>query len=309
MTSTQGTKLTALPRTLNKIQSRTGTPSVRGRQTRQNLNKNEHTSVRMAAPTSFVTDLLVAASRRETERHEAAVEAAKAAWRRVVDDPALGDASQEAADAWAAVEAAEEPFREAAWEEKEVLEKRWLATDTAVLVFGLTLREYEELRTVWEKRVERLARIVTLYELLDYKESAAVRRADLGVAHGELREIVEYIEARHAEVAATRELIALRAADEAAGAKSAATAPNWKARVEVAKREAEARDTWWSNRLHDCDGLELHDRLVFISTERQADCAPKSELGAVVRVALEPFPAIRACRDPRVLALLWRAGI
>jgi hypothetical protein len=257
---------------------------------------------------SVVTDILVAMARRETERHEAAVTAAKTAWRRVVDDPELGDASQEAADAWTAVETAEEPLRDAAWEEKEVLDRAW-AADTVVLVPGLILREYEELRRVWETRVARLARLVTLYELLDYTESAAVRRCDLGVARGELREIVEYVEARLAEEAATRELIALRAADEAS---SARPPPNWAARVEAAKREAEARDTWWTSRLHDCGGLELHDRLVFISTERQAECAGAAgtdTVRAVVRVALEPFPAIRACRDPRVLALLWRVGL
>lgn len=254
-----------------------------------------------------VTDLLVAMTRRETERCEAAIAAAKMAWRAVVDDPELGEASQEAANAWAAVEAAEELFRDAAWEEKDVLEQAW-AVDTTVLIAGLTLREYEELRRVWEARVARLTRLITLYDLLSYTESAAVRRCDLGVARGELHQIVEYVEARHAEEAATRELIRLREADAAAGATSAATAPNWAVRVETAKREADARDTWWTNRLHD-SGLTAEERKKVIDLERQADCAPKDAVGAVVRVALEPFPAIRACRDPRVLALLWRAGI
>lgn len=252
------------------------------------------------AAASVITDLLVAAARRETERHEAAVTAAKAAWRAVVDDPALGDASQEAADAWAAVETAEEPLRDAAWEEKEVLDRAW-AADGAVLPAGLTLREYEELRRVWETRVARLTRLVTLYELLGYTESAAVRRCDLGVARGELAVIVEYIEARHAEVAAIRELICLRAADEAS---SARPPPNWTARVETAKREAEARDWWWKNRLH-ASGLDERERLKVIELER----AHAMGAHAQVRTALAGEAGIMASRDERVLDLLRAVGL
>jgi hypothetical protein len=272
----------------------------------------------MATAGSVVTDLLVAAARRETERHEAAVTAAKTAWRRVVDDPELGDASQEAADAWMVVEAAEEPFRDAAWEEKEVLDREW-AADGAVLAAGLTLREYEELRRVWETRVARLTRLVTLYDLLGYTESAAVRRCDLGVARGELALIVEYVEARHAETAATWELIRLREADEAS---SARPPPNWAARVETAKREAEARDRWWTNRLH-AAGLTPEERLKVIELERahamSAHMTSSSASGserahamgahAQVRTALAGEAGIMASRDERVLDLLRAVGL
>jgi hypothetical protein len=205
-----------------------------------------------------------------------------------------------------AVETAEEPFRDAAWEEKEVLDREW-AADGAVLVAGLTLREYEELRRVWEKRVARLARLVTLYDLLGYTESAAVRRCDLGVARGELALIVDYVEARLAEMAATRELIRLREEDEAAGATSAATAPNWTARVETAKREAEARDRWWTSRLH-AAGLDERERQKVIDLERQAACGRAAGADAVRR-ALAAEAGILASRDERVLALLWAVGL
>ncbi len=249
---------------------------------------------------SVVTDMLVEMARRETERCEAAVTAAKAVWRRVVDDPELGDASQEAADAWAAVETAEEPLREAAWEEKEVLDRAW-AADGAVLPAGLTVREYEELRVLWETRVARLTRLVTLYDLLGYTESAAVRRCDLGVARGELAVIVEYVEACRAEMAATLELVRLREADEAS---TAHPPPNWSARVEVARREAEARDRWWMNRLHPA-GLTAEERQKVISLEGQAACGGTD----AVRRALAGEEGILASRDERVLALLRAVGV
>jgi hypothetical protein len=166
-----------------------------------------------------------------TEAASLAVKKATEAWR-IVYDGGAGD-NDAATVAWTAVEEAESVWKDAAWEESNVLQG---AFGLENIERGLSLSDYQMALPRYIETHRLMVRLVGLLRERGNTEASIRICADRALSiEKDIGLMRSFVEAHREEAVAEEELAALRAAED--------PLLGWEARVAAAGRSAIARET------------------------------------------------------------------